>query len=425
MSLRWGLLLLLPAWVTTATSVTRCGSDKYELKSLGLCCPLCPAGQYVSKHCDGTQSTQCSPCEPDTFMAHPNSETSCLLSAQCRDDQEEVTSWSPTRDRQCQCKTGSYYCDSGDCVEMCYPCTRCEGATLQPCNATANAICAAETSPVPGNPNKDSVIPVPLWVLVFVGTLIFIGIVVIIVVVIICCCRRRGVQLWQPVANFLKKEWSESGSHSYNSSLPNEVLPPTDPERHPAALGVNSPLLNEGPALAPELGSRPVPCEDPEDGTELQVLVVKGSDTAPEQASQAHAPAACVPQGQAEASASFCRLQQEYERKYYLKDTSCDVTNRIYYEFGHKVPESHWKMLMRFVGLENNDIEICEHENPGNLMEQHHKMLLRWGNKLGREASVFTLMAALHQMELYVYLQNIVNKLVADNILGRHAETPN
>ncbi|KAM5224828.1 tumor necrosis factor receptor superfamily member 1A-like isoform 2-T2 [Hipposideros larvatus] len=413
MSLRWGLLLLLPACVTTATSVTRCGSDKYELKSRGLCCPLCPAGQYVSKHCDGTQSTQCSQCEPDTFTAHPNSETSCLPCAQCRDDQEKVTSCSPTRDRQCQCKTGSYYCDSGDCVEMCYRCTRCEGATLHPCNATRDAICAAETSPVPGNPNKDWLIPVSLgaFVVVIVGGYI------------ICHCRRRRkFEFDRFQRNRSVAPWE---LRSYNSSLPNEVLPPTDPERHPAALGVNSPLLNEGPALAPELGSHPGPCEDPEDGTELQVLVVKGSDTAPEQASQAHAPAACVPQGQAEASASLCRLQQEYERKYYLKDTSCDATNRIYYEFGHKVPESHWKMLMRFVGLEDNDIEICEHENPGNLMEQHHKMLLSWRNKLGREASVFKLMAALHQMELHVYLQNIVNKLVADNIFGRHAETPN
>ncbi|XP_019510269.1 PREDICTED: tumor necrosis factor receptor superfamily member 26-like isoform X2 [Hipposideros armiger] len=205
MSLRWGpLLLLLPAWVTAATSVTRCGSDKYELKNRGLCCPLCPAGQHVSKHCDGTQSTQCSQCEPDTFTAHPNSETSCLPCAQCRDDQEKVTSCSPTRDRQCQCKTGSYYCDSGDCVEMCYRCTRCEGATLHPCNATQDAICAAETSPVPGNPNKDWLIPVSLgaFVVVIVGGYI------------ICRCRRRRVrQLLQQVVHFMKQERSEPGSH--------------------------------------------------------------------------------------------------------------------------------------------------------------------------------------------------------------------
>lgn len=98
-------------------------------------------------------------------------------------------------------------------------------------------------------------------------------------------------------------------------------------------------------------------------------------------------------------------------------------TNRIYYEFGHKVPEQEWKMLMRFVGLEDKDIEICEHENAGNLMEQHHEMLVRWRNKLGREASVFKLMAALHTVGLHVCLQNIVNTLVAENVLGRHAET--
>lgn len=78
---------------------------------------------------------------------------------------------------------------------------------------------------------------------------------------------------------------------------------------------------------------------------------------------------------------------------------------------------------MRLIGLEEKDIETCKHENPDNLMEQHHKMLLRWRNKLGREASVFKLLAALHKMQLHMCLENIINVLLVEGILGRHGET--
>nr|XP_019611244.1 PREDICTED: tumor necrosis factor receptor superfamily member 10B-like isoform X2 [Rhinolophus sinicus] len=372
-------------------------------------------------------------------MAHPNREAYCLPCTQCREDQKEVTSCHPTRDRQCQCMPGIYYCDSVDCMEQCYRCTRCpsckdgghsgrllwcNGATLHACNATSDAICAAERNPVPGNANMDSSVPVPVWVLVVVGI-----VVIVCVIVSIYCCRRQCAPLSQQVVNFLKEKSSTPGSYSWSSSLPNEILPPMGTERLPPAIGVNTSLLDEGSSSAPRARTPPPTFEDPEDGIELQVLVARGSDTAPAPAPapaptlQAQAPAACGPQPRAEASAPLSGLQQEYEHKYYLKDTSCDGTNRIYYEFGHKVPERNWKMLMRFVGLEDNDIEICEHENAGNLVEQHHKMLVRWRNKLGREASVFKLLAALHTMGLHVCLQNIVNTLVAENILGRHAET--
>lgn len=83
-------------------------------------------------------------------------------------------------------------------------------------------------------------------------------------------------------------------------------------------------------------------------------------------------------------------------------------------------------MFMRFAGLEENDIVICEHENPGNLAEQHHGMLLCWQNKLGRAASPCRLMAALCKMGLRESLENIINKLVAEDILSsKDAEPPN
>lgn len=49
-------------------------------------------------------------------------------------------------------------------------------------------------------------------------------------------------------------------------------------------------------------------------------------------------------------------------------------------------------------------------------------MLFTWRKKLGKKASVFRLLAALHKLELHMYLQNIINNLVAEGILGRLVE---
>ena len=42
-------------------------------------------------------------------------------------DQEMVAACTRTSNQQCQCKTGSFYCDSPDCTESCYRCRRCWG----------------------------------------------------------------------------------------------------------------------------------------------------------------------------------------------------------------------------------------------------------------------------------------------------------
>ncbi|XP_045414431.1 tumor necrosis factor receptor superfamily member 1A-like isoform X2 [Lemur catta] len=384
-------LLLLAGSVTFATSVTSCGPDMYP--SEDLCCKLCPAGYYVSRHCSTNHSRgECTPCGPGTFMAHNNSRLYCQLCNQCREDQEPVTNCSATSDRQCQCKTGQYYCDSADCTEICFRCSRCPGGRkpLRPCNATANTVC-----PEPG---------------------------------------RHRVQQW--MGKFLKRESNEPGiSFALSSSprvtllpTPTETLLPADASRdHPAPGAETTALLQEENSALPaeaEAEASPGPLEAPGESPVGQVLVAEGSTAAPEQAPHTRPPAARGPQGWTKATAPLGDLEKEYAQKYFLKDMSCDATNRIYYEIGHEVPKSKWKMFMRFIQLEENEIEICEHENPGNVMEQHHKMLLRWRNNHGKDSSVFKLMAALHTMGLDVPLQNIISKLLAEDILGRHAGTP-
>ncbi|KAF6104530.1 hypothetical protein HJG60_011432 [Phyllostomus discolor] len=220
------------------------------------------------------------------------------------------------------------------------------------------------------------------------------------------------------VVRWLKHESRDSGGPG--GTQPRVSLLPQDAEHGQPATGVDSvPLLEHQ-------GLPMVPSEDPEARVQLQEVVPTRSEASQEQAPQAQAPAAPGGPDQTEAAVPLHALEQQYEQKYVLKDGSPEATNRIYFEFGQEVPKTSWRMFMRLAGLEENDIVICEHENPGNLAEQHHRMLLRWQSKLGRAASPFRLMAVLCKMQLRECLENIINKLVTEDILGsKDAEPPN
>ncbi|XP_012613177.2 uncharacterized protein LOC105867538 isoform X1 [Microcebus murinus] len=430
------LLLLLPASVTLATSVNPCGPDMYQ--SENRCCRRCPAGHHVSRHCSTNHSLgHCTPCGPDTFMAHDNDHSHCRRCNQCREDQEPVTNCSATSDRQCQCKSGQFYCDSADCMESCFRCSKCPGGKepLWPCNATADTVC-----PEPDEPGHANL----YWLLLVLP-------VIFIISLVIWYCKKGKPVIRQCMAKLFKEESSEPGSSLSRSPCcpgpmelllpgptepllpgPTETLPPADADRdHPApGTETTGPLEEENLASPPEAEAEaetqtsPGPSEDPGESPEGQLLAAAGSAVAPERMPHTCPPAARGPWGRTKATASLGALEQEYAQKYFLKDTSCNATNRIYYVIGREVPRSNWKMFMRFIQLGENEIEICEHGNQGNVMEQHHQMLLRWRNNLGKDGSVFKLMAALHQMELDGHVQNIINKLIAENILGRHPGTP-
>ncbi|KAM7085158.1 uncharacterized protein WM277_026568 isoform 2-T2 [Molossus nigricans] len=275
----WVLLLLLQAHVVT-TPVTKCHGNKYALGRL--CCDLCPPGHHVSAHCTESQATRCSPCPPGTFMAHHNHDTQCQICADCRDYQEVVKNCTPTSDQQCQCKTGQYYCDTENCPERCYPCTRCPGVTLHPCTATRDTVCATEPSPAPGNPTRN---PVATDSGLVVGIPWYYMVIIIVFVTVVCLIiaysfRKRGVQLIWEVVRYFKTRSGEPGSHvrSRESVQPNE-----DPESSPPAPGVETtPLMEEGgSALAP--GARPCPGPSDDPGEAVKPMVVsRGSKTTPQ-----------------------------------------------------------------------------------------------------------------------------------------------
>ncbi|XP_005385014.2 PREDICTED: tumor necrosis factor receptor superfamily member 26-like [Chinchilla lanigera] len=199
------LLLLLVVQVTIATNMTPCNPGK--CLSDDLCCQCCPAGHFATKPCHENHSiAKCAPCEPGTFMAHPNLERACFLCSQCREDQEVVSNCSFTADRQCQCRKG-YYCDSENCVEHCFQCSRqlpcctltgsvwarlpncSEGrAVLEPCHPRANTICA-KMNQEPANSNWYSVV---YFVVVLIIVIIIAVVIVIVVIVVIYCYSRTA-----------------------------------------------------------------------------------------------------------------------------------------------------------------------------------------------------------------------------------------
>ncbi|XP_052518505.1 tumor necrosis factor receptor superfamily member 26-like [Budorcas taxicolor] len=181
-----------------ATGKTSCNPGEYEVGGNLSCSRVCPAGYYVSTRIDQDHHIgACSPCPSGTFRTHPSEEPRCVPCAQCREDQEVVKHCSTTSDQECQCQPGKFYCDSEDCTESCFRCTRCEnGAILQPCNATSNTICAL--NPQSGNAGSSHAclgvsaeVCIPIVVVLIVVVLI---VVVIIIAAFVVYRRRTGSQ---------------------------------------------------------------------------------------------------------------------------------------------------------------------------------------------------------------------------------------
>lgn len=414
--------------VTAATGMIACEPEEYAFE--GYCCGFCPAGHFVSGLCSQNHSIgECKPCRPGTFMAYPSGEASCSPCSPCRPDQEVVANCTLTSNTRCQCRPGHFYCDSEDCVENCFRCSRCpkDKVTRRPCTPTRNTECADPTT--------------GWWPL---GLL---AIPIVLILLIVCYCKSRGRSLGQPcwrakglaglpspvpgilrsLARIFKRESSEPGSHALRPLEPTEALLSVETKGSELGPGREDTLLvmeEETSASAPEAGPCPAPT-GPGGSPEPQAAASGMGPTGPGQAPLPD-PAAQGAGNQTKATASLQELEQEYAEQYVLMDTSSAGISACYYHFTCEVPRDKWNMLMRFVGLQENEIDNCEEEKPKNVVEQRYRMLALWRERQGGRASVFRLLAALQKLQADMPLQNTLNKLVAEGILGkRHGgDTP-
>ncbi|XP_018587962.1 tumor necrosis factor receptor superfamily member 5-like isoform X1 [Scleropages formosus] len=58
--------------------------DRAEYEKNGECCPMCPPGTRVHRHCTAYTSTTCVPCIGDTFTDKPNGLISCFPCTVCQ-----------------------------------------------------------------------------------------------------------------------------------------------------------------------------------------------------------------------------------------------------------------------------------------------------------------------------------------------------
>uniref|UniRef100_A0A3B3SYD2 Tumor necrosis factor receptor superfamily member 14-like n=1 Tax=Paramormyrops kingsleyae TaxID=1676925 RepID=A0A3B3SYD2_9TELE len=132
-----------------ANKHTACRPGQF-IKQPGLyefeCCPMCPSGHHVQKHCSRNANTTCAPCTGLTFNDEPNGLSHCKLCAVC--DQglglKTVRACTLTSDTVCGVLEG-HYCIStykGGC-RTAHKHTACEPGQFikQPGTASANTAC--------------------------------------------------------------------------------------------------------------------------------------------------------------------------------------------------------------------------------------------------------------------------------------------
>ncbi|XP_046726276.1 tumor necrosis factor receptor superfamily member 14-like isoform X2 [Silurus meridionalis] len=89
-----------------------CGRAEYEIN--GECCPMCPPGNRVYRHCTEFTSTTCMPCVGSTYTDEPNGLSNCLSCTVCDVGQglkvKMACTW--TSDTVCEPLEGFYCTDN-------------------------------------------------------------------------------------------------------------------------------------------------------------------------------------------------------------------------------------------------------------------------------------------------------------------------
>lgn len=122
--MRWLLAFFLI--VSCFSFADTCGVNEFKSQVTGICCQLCPAGQYRIKDCGQDYSTSaCQPCPTNHFTSIPNNFTSCEKCASVKCDSASgriLKQCTPTSDSRCDCPDNKYF--NSDTLR-CKECTKC------------------------------------------------------------------------------------------------------------------------------------------------------------------------------------------------------------------------------------------------------------------------------------------------------------
>uniref|UniRef100_A0A8C5F584 TNFR-Cys domain-containing protein n=1 Tax=Gadus morhua TaxID=8049 RepID=A0A8C5F584_GADMO len=107
-----GLLLFHIDFIDNATASANCRPAEYSTEEG--CCPNCPPGMYVSRHCTGFRSTSCASCTEGTFQDGDNGREQCFACKHCDAGLglKVKKSCSSTSDAVCEVLDGFFCSDS-------------------------------------------------------------------------------------------------------------------------------------------------------------------------------------------------------------------------------------------------------------------------------------------------------------------------
>ncbi|XP_024603463.1 tumor necrosis factor receptor superfamily member 10A isoform X2 [Neophocaena asiaeorientalis asiaeorientalis] len=344
----------------------------------------CLPGFYMEE-----ASGDCMPCTDKVdYTNYSNTLSSCLLCKICKSGEEEKSPCTSTKDTECQCKPGTFRRE--DAPEFCYKCrTRCPDGMVvaTPCSPFSDLTCvdrksgtqASGEAPVPGEtvttrprlsttPSSSS--DTSQLVIGYVVGIISVS------VLLACifwwfCIQGCGVE---------------------PKCLGKVLFRRSHPLRGPGALdNAHNNMLIERDSLIDLV---------PEQEAEEQV---KPTDAT----AQSQGEAKCLLEP-AEAEGSHTR------RRLLVPANGADPTEslRLFFDdFATIVPCDSWDLLMRKLGLTQNEILLVR-EGVRVPRDALYEMLDTWVSNKGREASVNTLLDALEKLG-----QRLAKETIQDHLL--------
>ncbi|KAM9252523.1 tumor necrosis factor receptor superfamily member 10B-like isoform 2-T2 [Cariama cristata] len=367
-----GFLCLVAALETAAATLdrrdkldpldpSRGGEEFYQVQNSNRYCRKCPAGNYVAEHCKGqNSSSKCLPCNKDEYIEYPNDFRKCLGCRTCREDQVELSPCQRIRDTQCVCRNGTF-CSPDHPCEMCQKCRpRCAKNEVEqaPCTPHSDRRCGPPTGTFSGI-SDDLIITIAAVV----------AVVLVVLVLVLWKCRRcrspgDGRDLNGKscsVMDYLVRQLTryQRRGPGTQDNIRNErfsrdqLLPRASGSVAPSAPGLEVVVPGTfSPSVKPRRKLVPVQGKDP-------VILLR---------------------------------------------RSFDI-------FAQDVPCKDWKRYGRALGLMENDIALAE-MNDRYSLEPFFQMLNTWQNREGMDASVNTLLEALHEINLGGIAEDISSKLV-------------
>uniref|UniRef100_A0A8C6U9T2 TNFR-Cys domain-containing protein n=1 Tax=Neogobius melanostomus TaxID=47308 RepID=A0A8C6U9T2_9GOBI len=124
--------------------VILCACHRAEYQIGQECCPMCPAGTRVNKHCTEFRTTSCFPCDEGRYMDNPTGMTQCFSCRICGAELKVKTKCSSISNAVCEAQEG-HFCEQqseGSCVSA-RKHSKCEpGEFIQkPGSPSADTVC--------------------------------------------------------------------------------------------------------------------------------------------------------------------------------------------------------------------------------------------------------------------------------------------